>query len=203
MRDWWLRTLLVLQRPRPVFAALRDDSRESAADRSEPVLLIVLLAGMAVALGSSAGARLADDGTYDGLLIAVWAFLAGAISGLSAYFGLGAVLFGSVKALGSQGSYRRARHVLAFAAVPIALSLVVWPVKLALYGEDWFRTGGGDTGTGGALLDLVEVAFFLWSGVLLVVGVRTVHGWTLARAGGACAIAVVAPVAAVLLVAST
>ena len=63
MRDWWLRTLLVLQRPRPVFVALRDDSREAAADRSEPVLLIVLLAGMAIALGSSAGARLADDRT--------------------------------------------------------------------------------------------------------------------------------------------
>ncbi len=202
MRDWWLRTLLVLQRPRPVFAALRDDSREAAADRSEPVLLIVLLAGMAIALGSSAGARLADDRTYDGLLIAVWAFLAGAFSGLSAYFGLGAVLFGAVKALGSQGSYRRARHVLAFASVPIALSLVVWPVKLALYGEDWFRTGGGDTGTGGVLFDLVELAFFLWSGVLLVVGVRTVHGWTLARAGAACAIAVVAPLAVVLLLRS-
>ena len=26
MRDWWLRALLVLQRPRPVFVALRDES---------------------------------------------------------------------------------------------------------------------------------------------------------------------------------
>ena len=52
------------------------------------------------------------------------------------------------------------------------------------------------------LFDLVELAFFLWSGVLLVVGVRTVHGWTLARAGAACAIAVVAPLAVVLLLRS-
>jgi hypothetical protein len=29
MRDWWLRALLVLQRPRPVFVALRDNSKES------------------------------------------------------------------------------------------------------------------------------------------------------------------------------
>ena len=29
MRDWWLRTFLVLQRPRPVFVALRDDSKQS------------------------------------------------------------------------------------------------------------------------------------------------------------------------------
>ena len=49
MRDWWLRTLLVLQRPRPVFVALRDDTREAAGDRSEQVLLIVLLADAVLA----------------------------------------------------------------------------------------------------------------------------------------------------------
>jgi hypothetical protein len=200
MRDWWLRALLVLQRPRPVFAALRDDSREAAADRAEPVLLIVLLAGIAAVLVTPTAAHLNDDGSFDPLVIAVWAFVVGSLNGLFAYFALGAVLYGAVKAFGSQGSYRRSRHVLAFAAVPIALSLVVWPVKLALYGGDWFRTGGRDTGAGGALFDLIELALFLWSALLLVVGVRTVHGWTWARAAAACALALVAPVVLVLLV---
>src|SRR3954471_3310204 len=177
MRDWWLRTLLVLQRPRPVFAALRDDSREAAADRSEPVLLVVLLAGIAVVLFTSTAAHLNDDGTFDGLTIAVWAFLVGSINGLFAYFALGAILHGGVKALGSQGSYRRTRHVLAFAAAPIALSLVLWPVKLALHGEDWFRTGGHDTGSGAAVFDLIQYACFAWAAALLVTGVRSVHGW--------------------------
>jgi hypothetical protein len=45
MRDWWLRTLLVLQRPRPVFVALREDDPDVAAERSEPDHLIVWLAG--------------------------------------------------------------------------------------------------------------------------------------------------------------
>jgi len=85
--------------------------------------------------------------------------------GSSPYFALGAVLYGSVKALGSQGTYRRSRHVLAFAAVPIALSLVIWPVKLALYGGDWFRAGGRDTGAGAAVFDLIEFAFFAWAAV--------------------------------------
>ena len=40
MRDWWLRTLLVLQSPRSVFAALRDDSREAAGARQEPIIAI-------------------------------------------------------------------------------------------------------------------------------------------------------------------
>jgi len=200
MRDWWLRTLLVLQRPRPVFAALRDDSREAAADRSEPVLLIVLLAGIAAILVSPTAAHLNDDGTFDGLTIAVWVFVVGSLNGLFAYFVLGAVLHVGVKALGSQGSYRRTRHLLAFACVPIALSLVVWPVKLALSGGDWFHTGGRDTGAAGAAFDLIELAFFLWSAVLLVVGVRAVHAWTWARASAACALAVAVPVVIALAV---
>ena len=202
MRDWWLRTLLVLQRPRPVFAALRDDSREAAADRSEPVLLIVILAGVAIALASSTAAHLSDDGSYDGLLIAIWAFIAGGIAGLFGYFAFGGILHGSVKALGSQGSYRRTRHVLAFAFVPVALSLVVWPVKLALYGGDWFRTGGSDAGNGGRAFDVIQLAFFAWAAALLVIGVRAVHGWTWARAAAACGLALVAAVALALVVSS-
>jgi hypothetical protein len=202
MRDWWLRTLLVLQRPRPVFAALRDDTREAAGDRAEPVLLVVLLAGIAAVLATGTAAHLNDDGSYSPILIAIWAFFAGSVYGLFGYFALGAVLHGSVKALGSQGSYRRSRHLLAFALVPVALSLVVWPVKLALYGGDWFRSGGRDTGGGGVAFDLIELAFFVWAAVLLVIGVRAVHGWTLARAAAACALALVAPVALALLLRS-
>jgi hypothetical protein len=202
MRDWWLRTLLVLQRPRPVFAALRDDTREAAGDRAEPVLLIVLLAGIATLLFTGAAAHLNDDGSYSPILIAIWAFFAGSIYALFGYFALGAVLHGCVKALGSQGSYRRSRHVLAFAAVPVALSLVLWPVKLALYGEDWFRTGGRDTGGGGLAFDLAELAFYVWAAALLVIGVRAVHGWTWARAGAACALALVAPVVLALAISS-
>jgi hypothetical protein len=202
MRDWWLRTLLVLQRPRPVFAALRDDSREAAADRSEPVLLVVLLAGIATVLATSTAAHLNNDGSYSGVLIAIWAFFAGSIYGLFGYFAFGAVLHGSVKALGSQGSYRRSRHVLAFALVPVALSLIAWPVKLALYGGDWFHSGGRDTGGGGVAFDVIEFAFFLWAAVLLVIGVRAVHGWTWARAGAACALALAAPVALALAISS-
>jgi hypothetical protein len=194
MRDWWLRALLVLQRPRPVFVALRDDSKEAASNRSEPVLAIVLLAGIATVLSTRTAGTLMDDGSYDGLLVAIWAFLAGSIYGAFGYFAFGALLQGGVKALGSQGSYRRARHVFAFAVAPLALSLVLWPVKLALYGEALFRSGGSDHGVGPRIFDALELGFLLWSATLLVLGVRAVHGWTWARAGAACALAIVAPV---------
>lgn len=202
MRDWWLRTLLVLQRPRPVFTALRDDTREASGDRSEQVLLVVLLAGIATVLDTSAAAHLNNDGSYSPILIAIWAFFAGSVYGLFGYFAFGAVLHGGVKALGSQGSYRRSRHVLAFALVPVALSLIAWPVKLALYGGDWFHAGGHDTGGGGLAFDLIQLAFFAWAGVLLVIGVRAVHGWTWARALAACALALAAPVVLALALSS-
>ena len=194
MRDWWLRALLVLQRPRPVFVALRDESKQSVSDRAEPVLAIVLLAGIAAVLSTKTAGTLMDDGSYDPLLVAVWTFLAGGIYGVFGYFVFGALLQGGVKALGSQGSYRRSRHVLAFAAAPVALSLVLWPVKLAVYGEALFRTGGSDHGTGIRIFDALQIAFLLWAAALLLAGVRAVHGWTWARAAAACALAIAVPV---------
>ncbi|HVW88959.1 MAG TPA: Yip1 family protein [Gaiellaceae bacterium] len=193
MRDWWLRTLLVLQHPRPVFVALRDDTRETSGDMAEPILLIVILAGIAGILTTGTAARLNDSDSFDPGLIAIWAFFFGAIYGAFAYFAVGGLLHVAVKWLGSLGTYRRTRHVVAFAAVPMALSLVLWPVKLALYGEAWFRTGGGDTHAGGAVFDLLTYVFFAWAVVLLVTGVRSVHGWTWGRATAATGLALVVP----------
>jgi hypothetical protein len=197
MGDWWLRSVLVLQSPTAVFAAVRRDGTDDLADRSEPVLAIVLLSGVAFALATPTAAHLMDDADYDALLVCVWAFLAGAISGGFAYWLLGAVLHGSVRALGSHGSFRRSRHLLAFAAVPIVCSLVLWPVKLSLYGEKLFRAGGAGIGQGGTVFSVLGLLFVLWAAGLLVVGVRTVHGWSWGRA--ALAAAAPALVAAVLL----
>jgi hypothetical protein len=178
----------VLQAPRPVFRALRDDSAEAAADRAEPVLLVILLAGTVGVLSTSTAGRLMDDPSYDGLLVAVWAFIGGGIYGIAAYWILGAFLYGACRWLGSLGSYRRSRHVLAFAAVPVACSLVLWPVKLAMFGSDVFHRGGSDAGARGDAFAVLELAFVAWSVALLVIGVRAVHGWTWERAAGAVAI---------------
>ncbi len=199
-REWWLRTVLVLQAPRAVFAALRDDSREAAASRAEPVLAITLLAGVAGVLATRTAGRLMDDSDYDALLVAVWAFLAGALYGATVFWLVGGLLYRGVRAVGSAGSYRRSRHVLAFAAVPIALSLILLPAKLALYGADAFRSGGSDAGTGGEIFAALQLAFFVWAGVLLVIGVRAVHGWSWGRTGAGLAAAAALPVALTILV---
>jgi hypothetical protein len=195
-RLWWLRALLVLQAPRPVFAALRDDSDDAAEARQEPLVAIVFLAGIAGVLATSIAGRLLDDPAFDGLVVLVWAIVGGGFYGLAAYFLVGALLYLGASLLGSLGSYRRARHLLGFAAVPIALSLLVWPVRLALYGSDAFRSGGSDADAGGDVFAAVDAVFVAWSLVLLAIGVRIVHGWSWPRTLAAASFPAALPVLA-------
>lgn len=196
-RAWLLRALLVLQSPRAVFAALRDDSDDAAGARSEPIIALVWLAGIACVLATPVAGRVLDDPAFDGLVIAVWAFLGGGLFGIAVYFAAGAVLHLAARPLGTRGSYRRARHVLGFAVAPLALSLFTyWPVRIALQGGDLFRTGGRD---GGHVLADLFYAFAAWSVVLLVLGVRTVHGWGWLRAAATVALATAAAAAVLAL----
>ena len=55
-----------------------------------------------------------------------------------------------------------------------------------VYGEDAFTRGGSDEGTtASAVLDALEAGLLLWALVLVVVGVRVVHGWSWARSAAA------------------
>lgn len=182
-RDWWLRALAVFLNPQPVFAAMRDDSPRAAQARTEPVTAIVLLAGMAGVLSTSLAGRLLDDPDFDGLDVAVWTFLGGAAYAGSVYWLGGALLHAANRSLGSHGSYRRSRHVLGYAAAPLALSLLlVWPVRLAVYGSDVFRTGGADSGAGDKVFEALALGLGTWAAALLVSGTRAVHGWPWPRA---------------------
>jgi len=197
-KAWFLRALLVLQSPRPVFAALRDDSDQAAEARQESVGALVWLAGIAGVLATSVAGTLLDDPARDGLIVAVWAFLAGGLYGFALYFVVGKVLHVSLRRLGSLGTFRRARHLLAFAAAPIALALCLyWPVRIAVYGGALFRTGGADGRGAGTVFAWLFYAFVAWSLVLLLVGVRTVHGWSWVRslAGVVVAVAIAAALA--------
>jgi hypothetical protein len=181
-KAWFLRALLVLQSPRPVFAALRDDSDEAAEGRQDVVGALVWLAGISAVLATTVASTLLDDVEIDGALAAVWAFLAGGLYGFALYYVVGKVFHVALRRLGSRGSFRRARHVLAFAATPIALALLVyWPVRIVIYGGDLFRTGGADGRSAGNVLAWVFYAFVVWALWLLIVGVRAVHGWSWGR----------------------
>lgn len=194
-REWWLRALSIFQSPRSVFAAMRDDSAEAAVARSEPIIAIAILAGMAGVLSTSLAGRLLDDRALDGLAVLVWAFLGGGMYALLVYWLGGALLHGAGSLLGGRSTYRTARHVLGFAAAPLALLVVfVWPVRLAVYGSDLFRRGGDDTGAGDLVFEALALGLAAWAVVLLVIGTRAVHSWPFPRAIAAVALAA-APVA--------
>ena len=175
-REWWLRTLAIFQSPWTVFAALRDDSREAAEARQEPVMAIVILAGIAGVLSTSLAGRLLDDPKFDGISIATWAFLGGGFYGLLVYWLGGLMVHALARGIGASSSYRQARHVVGLAAAPVALSLLlVWPLRLAVYGEDVFRSGGADRGAGNAAFVALELVFVAWALALLALGLRVLH----------------------------
>jgi hypothetical protein len=185
-REWWLRVPGVLIRPRDVFLALRETDKDDVESRQEPVLLILLVAGMAAVLLTPAWGTLLDDGDRDGLVVAVLTFIAGGIYGFGGYFLIGGALYLGARGMGSLGDWRLARHVLAFACMPLALSLpLTLPVGLAAFGGDLFRSGGADAGGMGDVYLAYRLLFVAWTLALLALGIRTTYGWSWARTAGA------------------
>jgi hypothetical protein len=196
-REWWLRTLAIFQSPRVVFEALRDESKDQVEARQEPVLALVLLAGLAAVLVAPSTGRLLDEELVDNsaAVLAVLLFLTGAIYGAATYWIGGAALYVGLKGAGSRGSYRRARQLLAFAAAPLVLGLVlVWPVRLAVHGSDTFRSGGSDTGAAVTVFDAILALFAAWAFGLLVYGISVVERWSLLRAAISLALMLLAVV---------
>jgi hypothetical protein len=177
-RVWLARAFFVLVTPREVFAALADDSDEVARARSEAVLALVLLTGIATVLWAPNVGRLMDDRfvQWDALLIAIVVFVGGGIYGVVGYWVFGLVLHAAVSPFRFTRSYRQARHVLAFASAPVALSLfLLWPVRLAVYGDDVFKSGGSDQGAGNYAFVALELLFVAWALGLLLLGLREVR----------------------------
>jgi Yip1 domain len=147
-----------------IFARLRGDSADEAVERADRVAGLAFAAGVAVALGAG-GDELRD---LDALNSFVWVFLSGLALGFVVYWIGGWALAFVVRRLGGGENSRRARHVLAYSFAPLVPALLVWllwpPLLLVL--------GAGSL-------------------ALLLVGLREVYGWSLARAGGAVALAVV------------
>lgn len=192
-REWWLRTLAVFQAPRAVFAALRSEAPEDVEARQEPVLALVLLAGMAAVLVAPSTGRLLDESLVDNSMavVAVLVFITGALYGTATYWIGGAALYVGLRGAGSKGSYMLARHILAFAVAPLVLGLLfVWPVRIAVYGSDLFRSGGSDTGTGNVVFEAILGAIGLWATGLLVYGISVVERWSVVRSLVALALVV-------------
>ncbi len=181
---WWRRAPRVLWRPREVLTALRETDEDDEAARQEPILAIVLLAGMTAVL--LMGGTLVDDRTVDGLVAAAVTFIAGALYGAAGYFVLGLGVMMGVRGANGEGTFRQARHLVAFSAVPIAAAFfLVAPAVALVYGVDYFR--GLAPSSSGAVVLALGLPFVAWSAGLLVAGLRLTY--ELGRLGIATAVA--------------
>jgi hypothetical protein len=169
---WWRRVPRTLWAPREVFAALRASDEDDEAARQEPILAVVLLAGITAVL--LMGGTLVDDPTVDGLVAAAVTFIAGGLYGAAGYFVLGIGVWIGVRGSGGEASFRLARHVVAFSAVPVAAAFfVVAPVVALGYGVAFFR---GTAATSATWVVLGAGAPFLaWAAALLVTGLRVTY----------------------------
>jgi hypothetical protein len=193
--NWWKRAPQVLVAPRPVFVSLRDDSDQAASERQDPLAAMIALAGIATVLVSRTFRQMLNNGDVDLLLVAVLALISGVLYAAVTTFLGGGLLFGAARRLGGLGSYRRARQTVQLASAPLALALVTfWPIRIAIYGSDLFRTGGDDYGRGDALFGGVFLGFVAWTVMLLLIGVRATHGWGWGRAAATVGLAAAFPV---------
>ena len=164
----------VVTAPRSVFVALAETDDADVDARSEPVLAITILAGMACVLLTPAWGTVMDDSTVDTLVLLVVTFIGGLFYGAAGYFLLGLVVLLGAKAVGVDPPFKIARQLVAFAALPLALALFVLVPTIAIaFGDDWFRTGGSDEGAGRAVVTAVGLAFVAWSAALVALGLRT------------------------------
>jgi hypothetical protein len=191
-REWWLRLVRVLGAPTSVFVWIRDDSEKAADARQEPITALVFLSGISIFLSTRTAGRLFDDIEFDWLLVVVEAVVAGLLVAVQNFWILGGAVYLGGRAADSAASYRQGRHITGLATIPWVLALVfVWPVRLAMFGADAFRSGGSDHGPAEIVFRTIDIGLLAWSAVLVYLGVRALNGWSWARSLAGCAVAAV------------
>ena len=195
-RAWWRRTLRIVWAPRSVLVALRETDEDDEAARQEPILAIVILAGMAAILMQ--GGTVVDDPSVDLLVGAVVTYVAGAVYGAAGYLVLGLGVQLGIRGAGAETTFRRARHLVAFSAVPVAASfLLLAPVVTAGYGSSYFRGHAPDSSR--AVVLSLGLPFVAWAAALLVAGLRVTHRLSWAGVATAAALTAVFVAAFVML----
>ena len=150
VRRWWRLVPRILTRPTEVFVALRDDEEVDVDARSEPILAIVIVAGMAGILLTPAWATLIDDESLDWIVIAVITFIGGLFYGAAGYFLLGARRVAG-RARGRSRGSRAGRPGRSSASPPCrsrSRSSSPCPRCSSPSATTGFSTGGSDDGTG-------------------------------------------------------
>ena len=182
-----------LLRAAGVFAELRDESREAADARQEPLVAITFLAGIAMFLSLVAleppferyrdlsALTMIVESIIGGALVGALQLLARRRARLPRRAGAGCR-----DRLSAGAAHRRAWRPIPF----VVLLVVAWPVRLGLYGVDLFRTGGSDSGAGSDVVHRARRARARWT--LALVADRDPADAALDVGQGAAALGIVA-----------
>ncbi len=191
-REWWSRLPRILYAPGQLFAELRDESREAADARQEPLVAVLFIAGIAMFLSLVALEPPYDRFSLDlsSLNLTLESIIGGALVALSNFWLGGALVYLGGRGLGALSGYRLARHVAGLSTAPFILLLVfVWPVRLGLYGTDLFHAGGRDAGVGSDVFVAIDALFLAWTLALVLIGIRVTQRWSWRRAAAALGVA--------------
>ncbi|HZR92866.1 MAG TPA: YIP1 family protein [Gaiellaceae bacterium] len=190
-REWWARLPRLLTAPAEVFRRLADESRAAADERQEPLVAVTFLAGIPMFLSLVSLQPPYDRYTsFSELDLVLQTIIGAGLVGLSNFWLGGFLVYLGARGLGALTGFRLGRHLAGLATAPFVVELVlVWPVRLALYGGDLFRSGGADEGTGGDVFRGIDALFLLWAVVLVLVGIRSTQRWTWRRSGAAVGVA--------------
>jgi hypothetical protein len=191
-RAWWARLPRMLVAPAEVLAELRDESREAADARQEPLVAVTLLAGVAMFVGLVAVEPPYDKYHVDFSVfnLVLESILGGALVALSNFWFGGALVYLGTRGLGALSGYRLARHLAGLATAPFVLLLVSSvPVRFALYGTDVFKAEGRDAGIGGDVFIAIDALVLVWTLALLLVGIRVTQRWSWGRSAAALGVA--------------
>ena len=191
-REWWARLQRLLYAPAEIFAELRDESREAADARQEPLVAVAFLAGIAMLIG-----LIALEPPYNrfytdlsALNMTLESIIGGALVGLGNFWLGGALLYLGARGLGATSGYRLARHIAGLATAPFVLVLVLAvPVRVGLFGTDLFRDTGSDSGPGGDVFIALDALALAWALVLALIGIRATQRWSWGRSASALGIA--------------
>jgi len=191
-RGWWSRLPRLLYAPAGVFAELRDESREAADARQEPLVALAMLAGIAMFLGLVALEPPYNRYQFDfsSFNLTLETILGGSLVALSNFWLGGALVYLGARGLGATSGYRLARHIVGLATTPFVLVLALAvPVRLGLYGTDLFKATGSDSGAGGDVFVALDALALAWTLLLVVIGIRETQRWPWGRAAAAFGIA--------------
>lgn len=168
------------------------------------IFILAALGGVSQVLDRAAERNMADTNILladNYLMIFPIALIAGSIGGIIGLYISSRLVAWSGSLIGGQGDSEDLRVAMAWSNLPVIASLLLWPVYIALYGREMFTELSPlmEQSPMAALgLALIEITLGIWAIVIALKAIGEVHQFSAWKALGACLLAAVIVIGAVM-----